>query len=409
MVKNARMQVVREFDEPGVIFVSETIGSDILEYGEFRAAITENVGHHITKNSPYSLAIVVGAGMVHLAIIKRKLGLSGGGVAVASYGTCEIEHVSRHLGKKVEGEIKNEILCHSKEFGIILNELCDDSANKGDIIELIYKYIHLSSPTFRTEGNMLFSEDAEKLSTCIFLENDDPVAEPIFKVNEDDLIYKDLYMRENGILIEDIGGHVRYVTEAGRTLDIINVNRKDGESALGVDLIYYMREFRSIVMLQYKRITSGVYYTSQDHNYLNEIGRMDATRKHFDLPVVDDDNLKHKYFRLSSCPFYFKLCPDSSSTTNRFVTGACVHIDYWNALMLSERCRTSGGNCRLGYDELEGRHLTSMEFINLTKRGLLGGHISGLKALAALIKSLKLAKHMVVASVASPAVGYSNI
>jgi len=286
-------------------------------------------------------------------------------------------------------------------FANIMIEVYKNTDNKNEVVEIVKKFINLSSPTFRSEGNELFSEDAEKISTCIFGDSRDKIEQAIFKVIEDDIIYKDLYSLDNGKLLEDISGHRKYITEHGRILDVINVNRKEGEKALGVDLIYYMHEYHSIVMLQYKRIESGVYYTSNDANYEKEIKRMLETRDYFKVPAVSDNNLRHKFFRLSECPYYLKLCPASSTTTHRFVSGACIHLDYWMALIASDTCRTRNGNAKLGYSDLDARHLTSMEFINLVKRGLLGGFVSGLSVLQWIIVQLKNQNHIVVAAVES--------
>jgi len=408
MTRDLGMRLIKRLQEPGVLFISNDISNDILDYGEFKAAITENVSSFISEKYPYSLAVIFGDVNTHLAIIKKKMSLSGGGVAVASYETCDVTHWPFDSITMYKNTKNNIIIENNKNFEETLEIIYNNEINKECIINLLKKYNNLTSPTFESKGNELFYEDAEKMSTCIFTDTRDKITTPIFQISEDDLIYKDLYSAGNGSLIEDFGGHVRYITETGRNLDIIYVNRKEGEAALGVDLIYYTREYRSIVMLQYKRISGGVYYTSSDRNYAKEIERMEKTRKYFEIPNELESNIAHRYFRLSDCPYYLKLCPESSTTTNRFVSGACINLDHWNLLMLSERCSTPHGNNKLSYEDLDGRHLRSTEFIILTQRGLLGGYMPSIKRLGGLIRNLKSEMHIVIASIESPSSNYSD-
>lgn len=408
MEKNNTLELMKSVNAYGVLFVSDVIATDIAEYGGFSAATDEHEKGVLSVQNPYSMAVIFGTESTHLAIIKRKMGLSGGGAAVSSYEVCDIDFWDFGEIDMYHDDNRSVIIEKPKDFYETFEALYSDSENRSCIDSLIQKYINLSSPTFESEGNMLFMEDAEKISTCIFQSKADPITTPLFKIIEDDLIFKDLYSSGNGELKQDIGGHVRYITELGRTLDVVNVNRKEGEAALGVDLIYYLMEYRSVVMLQYKRLSGGVYYTSNDGNYRKEMDRMSETRALFSIPETTDADMSHKLFRLSDCPYYLKLCPESSATTNRFVSGACIHIDYWNKLMLSRRCLTDRGNNKLEYADLDYRYLRSSEFISLTKRGMLGGYMSSIKALADLLKQLKAEKHIVIAAIESPEMGYTD-
>lgn len=408
MAKNNALKRIESLSVSGVLFISDVIAKDITEYGGFSAATDEHKKGVLSLQNPYALAVIFGSDSTHMAIVKRKMGLSGGGAAVASYEVCDVDYWDFKDIDMYENDKRDVIIEDPKEFLETLEALYSVDSDRERISDLIDKYINLSSPTFQTEGNMLFMEDAEKLSACIFQEKADKITTPLFKINEDDLIYKDLYSSGNGELKDDVGGHVRYITESGRTLDVVNVNRKEGEAALGVDLIYYLREYRSIVMLQYKRLTGGVYYTVSDSNYKKELDRMAKTRELFNVPHSSDANFSHKLFRLSECPYYLKLCPESSFTTNRFVSGACIHLDYWNQLMLSERCITEKGNSKLEYEDLDYRYLRSSEFISLTKRGMLGGYIASIETLAKLLKQLKSEKHIVIAAIESPEMGYTD-
>ncbi|WP_419787984.1 hypothetical protein [Pseudodesulfovibrio sp.] len=408
MARDRIISYINRLEEPGFLFDSENVSTDANEYDEFRAAINFDVRRQLSRISPYALAVVCGDTSTHLSVIKRKMGLSGGGAAVASYGLYTTEYHSKDALGFDENDWDEVIVLEPSTLREVLKLLYEKPQDKEGVAQIIKQFINLSSPTFESSGNELFADDAEKMSVDIFEDEYDPIVTPIFKINEDDLIYRDLYSTGNGELLEDLTGHARYLTQGGRCLDVINVNRKEGEKALGVDLIYYIREFRSIVMVQYKRISSGTYYTNSDGNYQKEIDRMMSSKHLFMIPQKVEQRVEHKYYRLSDCPFFFKICPESTVTTHKFVSGACISLDHWQSLMKSAHCQTRQGNNRLGYDELDGRYLRSKEFINLTKRGMLGGYIADLAALADLIRELKNLEHTVVASIESPKEDYTD-
>ena len=405
MQTKAINDLLAEVRTPGFVLSSEAIHEDIKQFEEFRMAITTDVEDVINRRSPYLLAIALTEDAAYLAVVKRKLGLSGGGAAVASYGICEAAHNMWSKLNQLFSIKRDVVLVPNDEFKQMIALVYHNSFDPEGVAGIIRKYLNLSNPTFETTGNLLFTEDAEKLSTCIFENSNDNISDVQFQFNEDDLIFQDMRASGYGELIYEGVGRSRYITRSGRTLDILNFNRKEGENALGVDLIYYLREYRSVVMLQYKRINGGTYYTSSDGNYSKEMDRMVNTRSIFEIPDLGND-FAHKLFRLSECPYYLKLCPDSSLTTNKFVSGACIHLDHWNRLMLSPKCTTSHGNHKLSYDDLDGRHLRSGEFIHLVKRGLIGGYLASIEHLMQIIKQLHAQKHMVVSAIETPGRGY---
>lgn len=408
MSKNKKAKkFIDDINEIGILFRSDSIIDDVNEHNEFRTAINIDVSSHITKNDPYALAIMTNYdSSTYLSIIKRKMGLSGGGIVISSYEICEL------LGKydiKIPEEEFDENNCAVLKklyFKKLINHIYSEQSDDECLINLLIKYQNLSNPTFTNTGNLLYADDAENMSERIFEDSYDPVNAPIFKINEDDLIYHDLYSEENGKLKYKKPGHIRYITESERLLDVINVNRKLAEKALGVDLIYHIREFRLIAMVQYKRIDRGVYYTSSDRNYAKEIQRMEKNLHKFKIPDDIEDHIAHKFFRLQSDPFYFKLCPDSSLTKNKYVSGACLPFDQWNRLMKSDFCQTKSGSKKIEYGDLQNRYLKSSEFISLVKRGMLGGYIKDLKQLANIINELSDRQHIVVAAIESPGRDY---
>jgi len=70
---------------------------------------------------------------------------------------------------------------------------------------------------------------------------------------------------------EEIDRHVIGATEFsnhGKTLTVMNVNRRRLNGPLGVDLLYYHHRYQSFVLVQYKRMTldgqSGLCYRPTD-------------------------------------------------------------------------------------------------------------------------------------------------
>lgn len=276
-------ELLKAIDNHGLAIFSNSVATHIFEKNEFNYASTIDLSEYLNNQNNYAIMIICSDSISYLSIVKRKMDFPDGTVAVTSYGISSIcKYSFENLQIKTKKSIDHTQLIEPKNLRLIIKKIYTDINDDGKekIVELIKKYIHLSGPTFESEGNELFADDAEHIGVRIFRSRKDPIVRPLFDINEDDMIYKDLYSSNNGELIEDSVGHVRYITEQGRWLDVVNVNRKAGEKALGVDLIYYLREYRSIVMLQYKRIKdkTGTYYASSDGNYNSEIERMARTR-----------------------------------------------------------------------------------------------------------------------------------
>lgn len=105
------------------------------------------------------------------------------------------------------------------------------------------------------------------------------------------------------------GAHARF-TQGTRTLDIYNVNRRKGEAAFGVDLIYHNTTYDSFVFVQYKMLdpkgkkeTVWRYYP--DDQFREEIERMNKARAIFHKTQTANSL---KSYRLGTDPFFFKFC-----------------------------------------------------------------------------------------------------
>jgi hypothetical protein len=154
-------------------------------------------------------------------------------------------------------------------------------------------------------------------------------------------------------------GAVTISTETGE-LTIVNANRTKIEKTLGVDLIYYHHDFRSFVMVQYKRMTgssSPVYRPSGDPSYVAEIHRM----KQFIKPQSESPESNHKpsdmnAFRLAPNPFFFKLCAsEQHQHWSRMLPGMYIPLDLWEKLLASESSLGPKGGLALGYENVRRR------------------------------------------------------
>lgn len=190
---------------------------------------------------------------------------------------------------------------------------------------------------------------------------------------------------------------------------VINVNRRDLEHTLGVDLIIYYSRFRSYLLIQYKRLspksTSRVqassrqaaepirFYPSQDRNFYIAIQKMTKVRDALGVQVPQSA----ADYRLCDDPFYFKFCradaidPDSRG----MVKGLYMLAKDVEHFLASEESRGTGGGHSLGFDNL-GRRFPNSLFIDLARNGWIGSRSVGSKGIEQYIRSSLDAGHSVV-------------
>jgi hypothetical protein len=125
------------------------------------------------------------------------------------------------------------------------------------------------------------------------------------RINEEQMIQHDAGVFGDWQLIRrNLAGTAVFYGPRGKRITLMNVNRHSVELTLGVDLLYYSEEFRSYVLVQYKRMRregASFAYRPIDESYNREIGRMrDFCRDYPPAPL--GPNLRE--FRLSPMPFY---------------------------------------------------------------------------------------------------------
>jgi hypothetical protein len=160
-------------------------------------------------------------------------------------------------------------------------------------------------------------------------------------------------------------------------LTILNCNRQPLEETLGVDLIYYSHRFDSFVLVQYKRMRrnhegEAEYRPHADSNHAKEVTRMVETMKEL-RKIPDSGKSDVRAYRLSSGPFYVKLCEPKlkSALDAGMVSGMYVPLKLWHRLLKSDRVRTQRGAVRITWDNCT-RRFSNSEFTNLLRHGWIG-------------------------------------
>jgi hypothetical protein len=184
-------------------------------------------------------------------------------------------------------------------------------------------------------------------------------------------------------------------------LTILNCNRQPLERTLGVDLIYYNHCFDSFILVQYKRMTNGSdgqqleYRPGRDRNYATEIQRMiEADRILRESQSITHDS--HQ-FRLSSRPFYFKLCEPKSTTSldAGMVSGMYVPLGLWQRILKSPAVRGPRGGIVITWNNCP-RRFNNTEFTRLLRQGWIGSASGQSKLLNKIIQSVLGTNRMLV-------------
>jgi hypothetical protein len=200
---------------------------------------------------------------------------------------------------------------------------------------------------------------------------------------------------------------------ADSKVTVVNVNRRDLEHTLGVDLIIYYSRYRSYLLIQYKRLmskksskdqdTSGTtadqvrFYPSQDRNFAIALEKMGKVRTAVGVQAPQSA----LDFRLNDDPFYFKFCradaidPDSRG----MVKGLYVLAKDVEHFINSDESKGTGGGHSLGFDNL-GRRFPNSLFVDLARTGWIGSRQFGSNRIEQYIESsLDSGNSIILASV----------
>jgi hypothetical protein len=191
-------------------------------------------------------------------------------------------------------------------------------------------------------------------------------------VLEDAMVFHDMEVFGDWQQLASAPVGMAVFTENEERVTIVNANRTDLETTLGVDLIYYHDEFKSYVMIQYKRMEkSGQDWVYRPDEQLNkEIERM----QRFQADNSDyHENLQTFDYRLHPGPFYLKLCPERDFVPYLpdLIKGMYLPIDYFDVLKDSPEMRGREQGLRISWNKTT-RYMNNTLFIDLVKDGWIG-------------------------------------
>jgi hypothetical protein len=155
-----------------------------------------------------------------------------------------------------------------------------------------------------------------------------------------------------------------------KVLTITNVNRRECEQTLGVDLIYYNHEYKSFIMVQYKlwQKEDIRYCYRPDNQYYKDIQRMQNAE--ILLKEFSQNQQDLTIQRLNNSPFYFKICkPTELSYSNEMISGIYIQYQYLENLMNLNLGKRGG---KIVSEEQFQNSINNQLFIDLVKNGLIG-------------------------------------
>ncbi|MCO5949837.1 hypothetical protein [Mucilaginibacter flavidus] len=200
-----------------------------------------------------------------------------------------------------------------------------------------------------------------------------------FAVYEDDVISHDLHAFPGFEQVKGnhITGVVEFESQDGDKLTVINANRKPLEKAMGVDLIYFHRRYKSFVMVQYKMMdqrseeNNDLYYNPNQVSHNEELKRLKALQK--TIAALGKGTGLNAY-RFADCPLFFKLCKkfEMKWDDDSVAPGMYIPLNQWELLLNDESTLGSRGGRQLGYRTVRKRFLHKDTFIDLVQSGFIG-------------------------------------
>lgn len=159
----------------------------------------------------------------------------------------------------------------------------------------------------------------------------------------------------------------RVYTDGRVTVTLLCVDNSDVEKHTGVDLVYYFEPYDSFVMIQYKRMTQGVY--TPDTRCHEQTGRMSSA---FDQMYAHTSDFLHESdYRLSTNPFYLKVCEGQAPIeySETLIEGMYFPLEHWQKIL--DHRRSKGDSLHISRQSAP-RWLSNTEFVDIAKKGWVG-------------------------------------
>lgn len=197
-------------------------------------------------------------------------------------------------------------------------------------------------------------------------------------------------------------GWARFTRAAGRaSLEIYTANKRPLEELFGVDLIYFNKTRRSLVMVQYKMLEESQQNVKEDQYEDTEwTVRIDSQfRKELaKMTLFDRDLDPNGAYRLNPTSFFFKLVKRNSDIKS---AGIILSREHLQSLLQSNSLTGPKGGLKISYKELDGHYIRSGCFTELIRSGYIGSRGATTDRLETLMHTALAEGRAVVAAIQS--------
>ncbi|MEO1665349.1 MAG: hypothetical protein AAFU54_11990 [Chloroflexota bacterium] len=191
-------------------------------------------------------------------------------------------------------------------------------------------------------------------------------------------------------------GNAHQFKKNGQRLTVRNFNRTRVERSLGVDLVYYHENYKSYVLIQYKRMRDEE-YRPISKSYKDEIKRMRNVQKR-EVALLGQE-IGPNSFRMHAGALYFKLCEPELSLefqSSSLIDGLYFPLEFWDQVIPSVQAKGTQGGTRIRRDI---RHFDNTTFIKLIQDGWIGSQVKSTEFITNIIKlALQGKKSVMVAT-----------
>lgn len=173
---------------------------------------------------------------------------------------------------------------------------------------------------------------------------------------------------------------VRVFADGPRRMEITSINAVPQEGKVGVDLVYYHRNSRSLILVQYKRLEDNK-EVRVDERLRRQIKRMESLNR------LQREPEHHTDWRIGSDYCFVKLCRTNTPsgeidpTNVELLPGLYLPLSYLRLVLKDPRVLGPRDGTYLGYDRVE-RHIDNTIFFQLAKEGWIGSSGVDMKVIA---------------------------
>jgi len=189
------------------------------------------------------------------------------------------------------------------------------------------------------------------------------------KTDERRIVEHDMAMFADWQQVRSTYTTTRAYTDGRSTVTLMGVDCSKVEDIAGVDLIYHIDTYDSLVMLQYKRMTDGAYRPDRRcHDQNDRMSRIYEAMQTAPPGPSDEPD-----FRLSKNPFYFKVCDGRIPLefNELLIEGMYFPQEHWRHVL-----GPHGGDApkygRSVSRKTAPRWLSNTEFVDIAKKGWIG-------------------------------------